>query len=231
MKRILLVEDEQVMAKNISFFLEKEGYHVDVSYDGEQALLMFAEHTYDLLLLDWTLPKKDGLEVCRQIRKQSSVPIMMITAKGEIMDKVIGLEVGADDYIVKPFHQREMLARIHALWRRQDRMDENLDKSDQPLIRYESLELNKDQMIVRCNDEQVALTVNEFKLLLTMLQQPQRVFEREALYEHVWGDSVGFSDRTVDVNISRLRKKLLELTGQKYLHAVRNIGYRFGGSS
>lgn len=227
MKKILLVEDEQVLAKNIAFFLNKEGFEVDVADDGEAALQRFQPGLYDVVLLDWMLPKKDGLTVCRQIRQLSDVPLIMITAKGEVMDKVIGLEVGADDYIVKPFHQRELLARIHALLRRQEKQSDHAQH--QRFIRYADLILDQDLMQIRCNDRSVSLTANEFKLLDLMMRHPDRVFSRESLYEHVWGTATGYSERTVDVNISRLRKKIMEITDQNYLFAVRGYGYRFGG--
>jgi DNA-binding response OmpR family regulator len=226
-KKILLVEDEQVLAKNMAFFLKKEGFEVDVEYDGETALDRFKAGLYDLVLLDWMLPKKDGLTVCRHIRQTSDVPLIMITAKGEVMDKVIGLEVGADDYIVKPFHQRELLARIHALLRRQEK---HTDLPSHPrLIRYEELILDQDQMVIRSGEKTVPLTANEYKLLDVMMRQPERVFSRVSLYEQVWGTASGYSDRTVDVNISRLRKKITELTDKNYLFSVRGYGYRFGG--
>ncbi|MDE5414311.1 response regulator transcription factor [Alkalihalobacterium chitinilyticum] len=227
MKKLLLVEDEKVLAKNVAFFLKKEGYEIDVVYDGIEGWEFFQKNHYDLLLLDWMMPKKDGLDLCREVRQVSDVPIIMLTAKSEVMDKVIGLEVGADDYLVKPFHQRELLARIHALFRRNDKTHSRTT-SDR-YVRFERLELDKDEMVVRYKDESIPLTVNEFKLLDVMMKHPGKVFYREALFERVWGDSIGFNDRTVDVNVSRLRKKLNEVTGENYLHAVRGIGYRFGG--
>lgn len=225
MKQILLVEDEKVLAKNIAFFLNKEGYHVEIAYDGEQGMKLFSENRYDLLLLDWNLPRMDGLELCRRIRKDSMVPIIMITAREETMDKVIGLEVGADDYIVKPFHQRELLARIHAIFRREQRYQE--EPSQQ--LSYDGIECVREQMMLRYKGKQVELTATEYKLVDAMMSRPQHVFSREWLFEHIWGTQDGYSDRTVDVSISRLRKKLFDLTGRRYLHAVRGLGYRFGG--
>ena len=143
MKRLLLVEDEQIMAKNIAFFLTREGFQVDTAYDGEAALELFAVGQYDLVLLDWTLPKLDGLEVCKRIRRESQVPIMMLTAKGEIFDKVVGLEVGADDYLVKPFDQRELLARIHALLRRISA--EHKGQAAEAWLQYEDLRLDREK--------------------------------------------------------------------------------------
>lgn len=226
MNRILLVEDEKVMAKNIAFFLEKEGYRIDVAHDGQAGLDKFQNGSYDLLLLDWTLPRMDGLQLCRTIRQHSTVPIMMITAKEELMDKVIGLEVGADDYVTKPFHQRELLARIHALLRRNQQQNGSSDT----LPEYEGLRLDTAKMVLSYGDRSAPLTANEYKLLEVMMRHPQNVFTREMLFEKVWGTTIGFSDRTVDVNVSRLRKKISELTDRKYLHSVRGLGYRFGGA-
>lgn len=225
MTRILLVEDEKIMAKNIAFFLENEGYSIDVAHDGQMGLQQFENRTYDLILLDWTLPKMNGLELCKTIRMQSDIPIMMITAKEELMDKVIGLELGADDYLTKPFHQRELLARIHALLRR-NRSQVVTDH----LVEYEGIQLDKDKMMLRCGERQVALTATEYKLLDVMMRHPENVYTREFLFEAVWDTAVGFSDRTVDVNVSRLRKKLADITDRKYLHAIRGMGYRFGGN-
>lgn len=226
MKKLLLVEDEKILAKNIAFFLNKEGYEVDMAFNGEEGFDFFQKSSYDLLLLDWMLPKKDGLTLCREIRQTSNIPIIMLTAKSEVIDKVLGLEVGADDYIVKPFHQRELLARIHALFRRNDISEKQHHTN---IRRYESLQLDHEHMVVVYENEKIPLTVNEYKLLDILMQHPEKVFYRETLYERVWGSSVAFSDRTVDVNISRLRKKLTDLAGKNYIHAVRGVGYRFGG--
>lgn len=226
MKKVLLVEDEGILAKNIAFFLNREGFEVDVASDGEEGLRLFQAGQYDLVLLDWMLPKMDGLTLCRHIRQGSDVPLIMLTAKGEVMDKVIGLEVGADDYLVKPFHQRELLARIHALFRRQEKREKEIR---QRFLRYDQLVLDRDQMMLRLGEQSVSLTVNEFKLLDLFMRHPEKVFSREELFDHVWGTSVSYSDRTVDVNISHLRKKIGELAGENLLHAVRGYGYRFGG--
>ncbi|OIJ09300.1 hypothetical protein BKP35_16650 [Anaerobacillus arseniciselenatis] len=229
MKTFLLVEDEQILAKNIAFFLKREGYEVDVQFDGEEGWASYLGKSYDLILLDWTLPKKDGLELCKQIRKQSNVPIIMITAKSEILDKVICLEVGADDYIVKPFDPRELLARIHALLRRNETSSTHTDVGH--LLQYDELKLDREKLLIIFKDQVMPLTVNEYKLMEMLMKKPENVYSRELLYEQIWGGLLGYSDRTVDVTISRLRKKLMELSGKKYFHAVRGMGYRFGGKS
>ncbi|WP_227937436.1 response regulator [Alkalihalobacillus deserti] len=229
MKYFLLVEDEQILAKNIAFFLEREGYQVDIEYDGEAGWASYKSKAYDLVLLDWTLPKKDGLELCKQIRKESNVPIMMITAKGEILDKIIGLELGADDYLVKPFDQRELLARIHALLRRNEKASS--EQRVEQLLQYEELKLDREKLLILFRDQSIALTANEYKLIEILMKKPNNVYSREFLYEQIWGGLLEYSERTVDVTISRLRKKLMELSGKKYFHAIRGMGYRFGGKS
>lgn len=228
MKNFLLVEDEKILAKNIAFFLEREGYKVDIAYNGEEGWQMYKSNSYDLILLDWTLPKKDGLELCKDIRKESNVPIIMITAKSEILDRIIGLELGADDYIVKPFDQREMLARIHAVLRR-DQLVNNDTKSEQ-WLHYGDLKLDREKLLLIFEGDSIALTANEYKLIEILMRKPNNVYSREFLYEQVWGGTLEYSERTVDMTISRLRKKILELTGTKYFHAVRGMGYRFGGN-
>lgn len=222
---VLLIEDEKILAKNIAFFLEREGYLVDIEYDGEAGWNSFQKKSYDLILIDWTLPKKDGLQLCKQIRAVSNVPIIMITAKGEIIDKILGLEFGADDYIVKPFDQRELLARIHAVSRRNQFKDENKLSSQ---IYYEGLILDREKLLLLFGERMIHLTANEYKLMEIFLQRPNNVYSREFIYEQVWGGSLEFSERTVDVTISRLRKKILNLSGMKYFYAVRGMGYRFG---
>lgn len=229
MKNFLLVEDERILAKNIAFFLKREGYSVDVAYDGEAGWISYTSNGYDLILLDWTLPKKDGLELCKQIRKESNVPIIMITAKGETLDKIIGLELGADDYIVKPFDQRELLARIHALLRRYETIGN--EKPTEQMLQYEGLILDREKLTLLFEAQTIALTVNEYKLIEILMKKPNNVYSREHLYEQVWGGLLAYSERTVDVTISRLRKKVMELSGRKYFHAVRGMGYRFGEMS
>ena len=229
MRSFLLVEDEQIMAKNIAFFLRREGYKVDIAHDGEAGWIAFTGNEYDLILLDWTLPKRDGLDLCREIRKKSNVPIIMITAKNEILDKVIGLEIGADDYVVKPFDQRELLARIHALLRRNEK--NSTDQVGDALLQYDGLTLDREKLLILFEDQTITLTANEYKLIEILLKKPETVYTREFIYEQVWGGLLGYNDRTVDVTISRLRKKLMELTGKKYFHSVRGMGYKFGEKS
>jgi len=230
MKCFLLVEDEKILAKNIAFFLEREGYQVDIEYNGESGWTAYKSKPYDLILLDWTLPKKDGLELCKEIRKESNVPIIMITAKSEILDKIIGLELGADDYVVKPFDQRELLARIHAVLRRNETRKNNEQDAEQRL-QYDGLNLDREKLLIIYEGQSAPLTANEYKLMEIFMKKPDNVFPREFIYEQIWEGLLEYSERTVDVTISRLRKKLMELSGKKYFHAVRGLGYRFGGKS
>lgn len=223
MFRILLVEDEKILAKNIAYSLEKDGFTVDMAFSGEDGLVQYQNNSYDLLLLDWTLPGIDGLEVCRIVRKESAMPIIMITAKEELVDRVVGLEVGADDYITKPFHQRELLARIRALLRRSQ-----YGGHEEPRPSWNGLELDRDKLHLVFDGKSAPLTGTEFKLLDLFLKHPQQVYTRDYLFEAVWGMAEGYSDRTVDVGISRLRRKIYELSGLKTLAAVRGIGYSFG---
>lgn len=231
MNRILLVEDEKILAKNIAYSLEKDGFTVDMAFSGEDGLVQYQANRYDLLLLDWTLPGIDGLEVCRIVRKESAIPIIMITAKEELVDRVVGLEVGADDYITKPFHQRELLARIRALLRRSQlgrgAAAEN-GSHEEPRPSWHGLELDRDKLHLVFDGKSAPLTGTEFKLLDLFLKHPQQVYTRDYLFEAVWGMAEGYSDRTVDVGISRLRRKIYELSGLKTLAAVRGIGYSFG---
>ncbi len=229
MKRFLLVEDEKILAKNIAFFLNREGYQIDIEYDGEAGWAAYLLKKYDLILLDWTLPKKDGLELCKEIRKESNIPIIMITAKGEIYDKIIGLELGADDYIVKPFDLRELLARIHAVLRRKEDFSKQETGAGQ-WLEYEDIKLDREKLLILYGEAAIDLTANEYKLMEILMKKPQNVFSREFLYEEVWGGLLGYNERTVDVTISRLRKKILAGTGKSLFHAVRGMGYRLGGN-
>ncbi|MDD2497202.1 MAG: response regulator transcription factor, partial [Desulfitobacteriaceae bacterium] len=226
----LLVEDEKILAKNIAFFLEREGYQVDIAYDGEAGWAAYKSKEYDLILLDWTLPKKDGLELCKEIRNESNVPIIMITAKSEILDKIIGLELGADDYVVKPFDQRELLARIHALLRRNE-TKKIIEPGTEQLLQCKGLKLDRGKLLIIYKDQSVSLTANEYKLMEIFMKKPDNVYSREFIYEQIWDGLLEYSERTVDVTISRLRKKLTELSGEKFFHAVRGLGYRFRGKS
>ena len=220
-KRILLVDDEPLILKGLKYTLEQDGYETDTAVDGQEALDKFFSGVYDLVLLDVMLPKVDGLSVCQRIRETSSVPIIMLTAKGEDMDKILGLEYGADDYMTKPFSVLELTARIRSLMRRS-----GTSHSETHNFNEEGLNIDFDGRTVHVREQQVDLTYKEFELLKYLVQHPGRVFTRAQLLQEVWGYDYYGGTRTVDVHIRRLRAKL----GGEYEHligTVRNVGYRF----
>ncbi|EEG76897.1 two component transcriptional regulator, winged helix family [Dethiobacter alkaliphilus AHT 1] len=206
MPRVLVVDDEKTIVKGLKFNLEKEGYEVLVAFDGEEALRVFNEESPDLIVLDLMLPKLDGFEVCRNIRKTSDVPIVMLTARGEDIDKILGLELGADDYVTKPFNPRELAARVKAIMRRSQ--SSSGDSGNLQVIRLQDLQIDLFQHKVRVRDKEVDLTSKEFALLSLMASHPGRVFSREKLLEHVWGYDYYGDARTVDVHIRHLREKI-----------------------
>jgi DNA-binding response OmpR family regulator len=224
--RILLVDDEQSIQTLLSYPLRKDGYEVIPAHDGQEALERFAEQRFDLVVLDLMLPKMDGIEVCRRMRSRSRVPIIMLTAKGDEIDKVVGLEMGADDYITKPFSMSEFRSRVRAALRR-SRMPGATAADEQP-ISSGSLRIDFERRIVTLRGEEVRLTYVEFEVLAALSRAPGRVLSREALLEHVWGDSEYRDPRTIDVHIRHLREKLeRDPKGPEYLFTVRGVGYRF----
>ena len=226
MKKILVVDDEKPISDIISFNLENEGYAIEKAYDGEQALEVFEKSQPDLVILDLMLPKMDGLEVCREIRKQSAVPVIMLTAKDSEIDKVLGLELGADDYVTKPFSNRELIARVKANLRR------NLVKEPEPQevnkneIVVGDLVIHQDAYIISKHGEEIELTHREFELLHYLARHIGQVMTREHLLETVW-DYDYFGDvRTVDVTIRRLREKIEDIPShQTYIVTRRGVGY------
>ncbi len=203
--RILLVDDEQAVQTLLTYPLRKEGYDVVGATDGQEALDRFAEQRFDLVVLDIMLPKLDGIEVCRRMRTRSQVPIIMLTAKGDEVDKVVGLEMGADDYITKPFSVREFRSRVKAALRRGN-MAGRGPVGDEP-IRAGELQIDPERRITQVRGEPVELTYVEFEILSALASSPGRVFSREMLLEHVWGDSTYRDPRTVDVHIRHLRTR------------------------
>jgi len=223
--RILLVDDEQSIQTLLSYPLRKDGYHVTSALDGSEALRRFEEGRFDLVILDLMLPQLNGVEVCRQLRSRSQVPIIMLTAKGSETDKVAGLEVGADDYITKPFSMREFRSRVKAALRR-SRMA--ADTQDDGAIETGDLSIDFDRRMVTLGGEEVKVTYVEFEILGALARSPGRVLTRETLLEHVWGDSEYRDPRTVDVHIRHLREKLEKDPKEPdYLFTVRGVGYRF----
>jgi len=223
--RILLVDDEQSIQTLLSYPLRKDGYHVTSAQDGREALQRFEEARFDLVILDLMLPKLDGVEVCRELRSRSQVPIIMLTAKGSETDKVAGLEVGADDYITKPFSMREFRSRVKAALRR-SRMGGEPDGEE--TIDHGELKIDFGRRMVTLREEEVKVTYVEFEILGALARSPGRVLSRETLLEHVWGDSEYRDPRTVDVHIRHLREKLeSDPKDPEFLFTVRGVGYRF----
>lgn len=224
---ILLVDDEDAVRRVLAFPLEKDGYEVVQAADGEEALERFSEHDVDLVVLDVMLPRLDGLEVCKRLRATSSVPIIMLTARDDELDKVIGLELGADDYITKPFSIREFRSRVRALLRRARRP--HLPDADQDeRIERDGLVIDVPRRTVEVRGEPVQLTYVEFELLRALAASPGRVFSRRMLLESLWKSADYRDPRTIDVHVRHLREKLeAEPRTPEYILTVRGVGYRF----
>src|SRR3712207_6211234 len=223
--RILLVDDEQPIQTLLSYPLQKEGYDVVTAADGREALERFEEMTPDLVVLDVMMPRMDGLETCRRLRARSPVPIIMLTAKSDELDKVLGLELGADDYITKPFSVREFRSRVKAALRRSRMAPAN--REQEPLQRGE-LRIDPEKRLVTLAGRPVQTTFVEFEILATLAHSPGRVYSRDALLARVWGDSAYRDPRTVDVHIRHLREKLeADPKSPEYIFTVRGAGYRF----
>ncbi len=226
--RILLVDDEQPIQTLLSYPLRKDGYEVVQATDGQQALERFDEQPFDLVILDLMLPRLDGLEVCRRLRTRSSVPIIMLTAKSEEIDKVVGLELGADDYITKPFSVREFSSRIKAALRRAEMSRPAQAGADEAPLEVLELRLDFPKRTVRVRGREAQLTFVEFEILSALARAPGRVFTRDMLLSRIWGDSAYRDPRTIDVHIRHLREKLeRDPKDPEYLFTVRGVGYRF----
>lgn len=226
-KKVLVVDDEKLIVKGLRFSLEQDGMEVDCAYDGEEALNAAAGKKYDVILLDVMLPKFTGFEVCQQIREYSDVPIIMLTAKGDDMDKILGLEYGADDYITKPFNILEVKARIRAIMRRSSKKEEKTIEN--PSIHtFGSMKIDVDSRRVFIDNKEVNLTVKEFDLLELLMNNPNKVYSREKLLNDVWGYEYLGDVRTVDVHVRRLREKIEETPSDpKYIHTKWGVGYYF----
>lgn len=225
MAKILVVDDEKIIVKGIRFSLLQEGWEVDQAYDGEEGLQKAKEQEFDMILLDIMLPKMNGLEVCRQIREFSNMPIIMLTAKGDDMDKIIGLEYGADDYITKPFNILEVKARMKAIMRRNHLMKAE-EIQNVKVIRIQDLKLNIENESVYVKDREIKVTAKEFDVLHLLMAHPNKVFSREKLLETVWGRDYPGDERTVDVHIRRLREKIEDNPSfPKYVQTKWGVGY------
>ncbi len=228
MGHILVVEDEEPIADILKFQLEKSGYEVSIATDGEVAVTMISRTAYDLVLLDLMLPKKDGFEVCRDVRQFSMIPIIMLTARDAEVDKVLGLELGADDYVTKPFSTRELLARVKANLRRQSAVLEDADTSKKELLHFDELVIDTKLVQVLRGNEEIMVTHREFELLLYLARHPGVVFSREQLLQDVWGYDYLGDERTVDVTVRRLREKLeRDPSNPDYILTRRGAGYYF----
>ena len=227
MPTILIVEDERNLCHLIRDNLQEQGYHVLLAFDGPSALAMAKEAVPDLVILDIMLPGMDGLEVCRRLRQGSIVPILMLTARAEEIDRVLGLELGADDYLTKPFSMRELKARVRALLRRVEMM-QTTDVSADQVVTSAGLYLDPTSYETRLDDQAIDLTAKEFSLLYLLVRHPGRVFSRAYLLDEIWGYEAAAYDRTVDTHIYRLRQKLgTESEIAQRILAVRGIGYKF----
>ncbi|HEX2087094.1 MAG TPA: response regulator transcription factor [Solirubrobacteraceae bacterium] len=226
--RILLVDDERAIQTLLSYPLQKDGYEVVCASDGREALTRFDDGEYDLVVLDVMMPRLDGLEVCRRMRAKSTIPIIMLTARAEEVDKVVGLELGADDYITKPFSLREFRSRVKAALRRSTWAQRNQELGDDEPLEVGELRIDFAKRTVRVRGEDVQATYVEFEILKALACNPGRVFTREMLLTRIWGDSAFRDPRTIDVHIRHLREKLeRDAKDPEYLFTVRGVGYRF----
>ncbi len=222
--KILVIDDDSNICELLRIFLEKENYEVETASDGALGLAAFKQHDPDLVLLDIMLPKKDGWQVCREIREMSQKPIIMITAKGEIFDKVLGLELGADDFIVKPFDMKEVSARVKAVLRRYTTHSGGVDDET---IRFENIEINIQKYELKINGKAIEIPPKELQLLHFLASNYNRVFTRDQLLDKVWGFDYLGDSRTVDVHVKRLREKLEGVSDKWMLKTVWGVGYKF----
>lgn len=220
--KVLMVDDEKRMVDLVKLYLEKEGYTVDEAYDGQQALDMINKTKYNLIILDLMLPVVDGWTVCKEIRKKYDIPVIMLTARGEEFDKVLGFELGADDYVVKPFSPRELTARVKALLRRMGPSEE-----EEETLEFPELVIEPESRMVKVNGKDVDLTPKEFDLLYFLAKNKDKVFTREKLLEEVWGYDFFGSLRTVDTHVKQLREKLGRSKAASYINTVWGVGYKF----
>ncbi|MBR5872675.1 MAG: response regulator transcription factor [Oscillospiraceae bacterium] len=222
--KILVADDDRNICELLRMYLEKEGYAVVLAQNGEEALLKFDEEEPDIILLDVMMPKLDGWQVCRELRKKSECPIIMITAKGETFDKVLGLELGADDYVVKPFEPKEIVARVKAVLRRTGKANSENDKKE---VSYDKLTVNMTKYELKVDGKVIDTPPKELELLFHLASNPNRVYTRDQLLDEVWGFEYYGDSRTVDVHIKRLREKLEGVSEKWSLKTVWGVGYKF----
>ena len=227
MKKVLVVDDEKLIVKGLKFSLEQDDMEVDTAFDGEEAVEKARANTYDIMLLDIMLPKLSGLEVCQMVREFSDVPIIMLTAKGEDMDKIMGLEYGADDYVTKPFNILEVKARIKAILRRNSKNDD-MRMTPSNVIEKKGLKIETDSRRVFIKGHEVSLTAKEFDLVMLLVSNPNRVYSRDELLNEIWGATYPGDARTVDVHVRRLREKIeTKPADPEYIHTKWGVGYFF----
>lgn len=223
MAKVLVVDDEKLIVKGLKFMLEHDGYDVEVAYDGQEALNKIKSIEFDIVLLDIMLPEMDGYEVCQHVREFSDVPIIMLTAKSEDMDKILGLDYGADDYITKPFNILEVKSRIKAILRRNNKGKKN------NVFYYNGLTVNLENHRVKVNEKEINLTSKEYDILVLLINNENRIYSRDELLSIIWGNNFNGDVRTVDVHVRRLREKIEENPSvPKYVHTKWGIGYYFG---
>lgn len=222
--RVLVVDDDKNICELLRLYLENEGYGVILAHDGEEAVVKFNALKPDIILLDIMLPGIDGWQVCREIRKKSNVPIIMITAKVETFDKVLGLELGADDYIVKPFDTKEVIARIKAVYRR---VGQSSGEAEIKEVKYDKLSVNMTRYELRVNGQVLDTPPKELELLFHLASNPNRVYTRDQLLDEVWGFEYYGDSRTIDVHVKRLREKLEGVSDKWALKTVWGVGYKF----
>lgn len=222
--KILIVDDDENICELLRLYLEKDGFETAVANDGEKAIELAAEYSPDLILLDIMLPKLDGWQVCREIRKTSETPIIMLTAKGETFDKILGLELGADDYVSKPFDTKELIARIKAVLRRSNDSEKQNQVNE---VRYDKLRINLTNYELVVNGVRIDTPPKELELIYHLASNPNRVYTRDQLLDEVWGFDYYGDSRTVDVHVKRLREKLENVSDEWSLKTVWGVGYKF----
>lgn len=222
-KKVLIVDDDTNICELLRLYLEKDGFDTVIANDGEAAIVKFNVEEPDIILLDIMLPKLDGRQVCRTIRKNSTVPIIMLTAKGETFDKILGLDLGADDYVTKPFDSKEVVARVKAVLRRSAGGDENAEK----IVKYDKLVINLTNYELIVDGKQIDTPPKELELIYHLASNPNRVFSRDQLLDEVWGFEYYGDSRTVDVHVKRLREKLEGVSDQWSIKTVWSVGYKF----
>ncbi|PEJ03789.1 response regulator transcription factor [Bacillus wiedmannii] len=228
--RILIADDDKEIRNLLKIYLERELYMVDTAVNGEEALQLFNQNNYNLVILDLMMPKVDGIEVCRKLRDKTNVPILMLTAKDHEIDKILGLSIGADDYITKPFSIHEVVARVKALMRRFLVLGSNTTAQEKTILTFKGLTINLNTYTVHTNKEEISLTGKELELLKFFTSNPGQVFTKTQLFRNVWDDNYIEDDNTVMVHIRKLRKKIeINPSNPKFIQTVWGIGYKFVG--